>query len=74
MLWFIELHLYEPRSPVFVNVDKVTEMHPAEEGTIIAFDHNKNFIHVNESYEKIKGFMIDKMTGERRAVENQEAG
>lgn len=71
MMWFIELHLYESCSPVFVNFDRVTEMHPAEEGTIITFDDNKNFIHVQEDYDFIMKFMIKRMSGDKdNAVKN----
>lgn len=62
MMWFIELHISDNGSPIFVNFDKVSEIHPNQKGgTTIVFDY-QNRADVKEDYEMINSFMIRRMS------------
>lgn len=66
-MWFIELHLQQDGQPIFINFDKVVTINSSNEGgTIIAFNPNRQWVHVKEDYDFIMKFMIKRMT-EREA-------
>ena len=65
MAW-IEVHRYDmerAEGVMFINLARVTEIHKAveEEGSVICFDDDKNWIHVWESYDDLRALirMVD---------------
>jgi hypothetical protein len=62
-MWFIEFHFHADGRPVFINFDKVVEMHAGNEGgTLVVFEPDRRWVHVKEEYDMIMKFMLDRMS------------
>lgn len=63
MMWFIELHLLDSDKPIFINFDKVAEIHASDKGgALVSFASNRGGLHVKEDYDTIMQFMIKRMS------------